>query len=85
MLRRIEVQSDVNNVIVCRVLDPGGSVRSTRMGQIKSFLFPTPHPFSGEQRRDQGREEPGQVGGREGDAEQDAAVVRTQVRKVGLE
>ena len=50
VLRRREVKSHVNNVIVRRVADPGRYERSIRTGQIGSFLFPTPHPFTGEPR-----------------------------------
>ena len=48
VLRRREVKSH----------DPGGSERSIRTGPIGNFLLPTPHPFAGDPRRDQGREEP---------------------------
>ena len=44
-----------------------------------------PYPFTGELGRHHWRQPPGKVGECEGDPEEDFAVVRTQVRKVGLE
>ena len=44
-----------------------------------------PYPFTGEFGRHHGRQPPGEVREREGDPEEDFAVVRTQVGKVGLQ